>query len=106
MSRQRRSRRTRTRWPLFRPAQRTLTSPTLPVVIGYADAQPDQFEVAPVPQIEPALEGISVAKSTDPTVAHSPIYDAVKTALLAMMSDGSYQAILTKYQVEAGRNHG
>jgi polar amino acid transport system substrate-binding protein len=74
----------------------------LPVVIGYADAQPDQFEVAPVPQIEPALEGISVAKSTDPTVAHSPIYDGVKTALLAMLSDGSYQAILTKYQVEAG----
>jgi hypothetical protein len=72
------------------------------VVIGYADAQPDQFEVAPVPQIEPALEGISVAKSTDPTVAHSPIYDGVKTALLAMLSDGSYQAILTKYQVEAG----
>jgi polar amino acid transport system substrate-binding protein len=74
----------------------------LPVVIGYADAQPDQFEVAPVPQIEPALEGISVAKSTDPTVATSPIYDGVKTALLAMLSDGSYQAILTKYQVEAG----
>jgi polar amino acid transport system substrate-binding protein len=74
----------------------------LPVVIGYANAQPDQFEVAPVPQIEPALEGISVAKSTDPAAAHSPIYDAVKTALLAMMSDGSYQAILSKYQVEAG----
>ena len=52
----------------------------LPVVIGYADAQPDQFEVSPVPQIEPALEGISVAKPADTTVAHSPIYDAVKTA--------------------------
>jgi len=74
----------------------------LPVVIGYADAQPEQFEVAPVPQIDPALEGISVAKSTDPAAAHSPIYDAVKTALLATMSDGSYQQILTKYGVDQG----
>ncbi len=74
----------------------------LPVVIGYADAQPDTFEVAPVPQIDPALEGISIAKSTDPAVATSPIFDAVKAALLAMISDGSYQAILAKYHVDAG----
>ena len=74
----------------------------LPVVIGYANAQPDQFEVSPVPQIEPALEGISIGKPADPTQAHSPIYDAVKTALLAMLADGSYQAILTKYGVEQG----
>jgi len=74
----------------------------LPVVIGYANAQPDAFEVAPVPQIDPALEGISVAKSTDPALAHSPIYDAVKAALLAMVSDGSYQAVLVKYGVDQG----
>ena len=74
----------------------------LPVVIGYAAAQPDAFEVAPVPQIDPALEGIGVAKPADPSQAHSPIYDAVKTALLATMSDGSYQAILAKYAVDSG----
>ena len=75
----------------------------LPVVIGYAEAQPDAFEVAPVPQIEPALEGISVAKSVDPaTTAHSPIYEAVKTALLAVIDDGTYQSILEKYGVEQG----
>jgi polar amino acid transport system substrate-binding protein len=74
----------------------------LPVVIGYATAQPEQFELSPVPQIEPALEGISVAKSTDAAAPHSAIYEAVKTALLAMISDGSYQAVLEKYQVQAG----
>jgi polar amino acid transport system substrate-binding protein len=73
----------------------------LPVVIGYADAQPDTFEVAPVPQIEPALEGISVAKSAT-AGQFTPIYDAVKTALLSMMADGSYQAILEKYGVQSG----
>lgn len=74
----------------------------LPVVIGYANAQPDAFEVSPIPQIDPALEGISVAKSTDAATEHSAIYDAVKTALLAMISDGSYQSILEKYLVQAG----
>ena len=54
-----------------------------------------------MPQIDPSLEGISVGKSTD-AAAHSPIYDAVKTALLAMMTDGSYQAAPEKYHVEAG----
>jgi polar amino acid transport system substrate-binding protein len=68
----------------------------LPVVIGYVAAQPDQFAQAPVPQIDPALEGISVAKT------NTGLRDAVKTALLAMMSDGSYQAILAKYSVESG----
>jgi polar amino acid transport system substrate-binding protein len=74
----------------------------LPVVIGYAAAQPETFEVAPVPQIDPALEGISVAKPSDPSQQHTAIYDAVKTALLASIADGSYQAILTKYAVESG----
>jgi polar amino acid transport system substrate-binding protein len=74
----------------------------LPVVIGYADAQPDSFMLAPVPQIAPALEGIGVAKSTDPTKPHTGMYDAVKTALLAMISDGSYLTILKKYEVDGG----
>jgi polar amino acid transport system substrate-binding protein len=74
----------------------------LPVVIGYAEAQPDTFEAAPVPQIDPALEGISVAKSTDTAKPHTAIYDATKTALLSMISDGSYMSILTKYKVQGG----
>jgi polar amino acid transport system substrate-binding protein len=73
----------------------------LPVVIGYVEAQPDAFEQAPVPQIDPALEGISVAKSAT-AGQHTPIYDAVKTALLSMISDGSYMNILTKYKVQSG----
>lgn len=66
----------------------------LPVVIGYADTSPDQFEVSAVPQIAPALEGISVAKT------NTGLRDAVKTALLSMMEDGTYLTILTKYKVE------
>jgi polar amino acid transport system substrate-binding protein len=73
----------------------------LPVVIGYAEAQPNAFEAAPVPQIDPALEGISVAKSAT-AGQHTVIYDAVKTALLSMIADGSYMNILTKYKVQGG----
>lgn len=68
----------------------------LPVVIGYAEAQPEQFEVSSVPQIAPALQGISVAKTT------TGLRDAVKAALLSIMEDGTYMAILTKYKVESG----
>jgi polar amino acid transport system substrate-binding protein len=74
----------------------------LPVVIGYATDQPGQFMLAPVPQIEPALEGISVAKPADTTTQHTPIYDAVKAALISMINDGTYLNILTKYQVQGG----
>jgi polar amino acid transport system substrate-binding protein len=73
----------------------------LPVVIGYVEAQPNAFEQAPVPQIDPALEGISVAKSAT-AGQHTAIYDAVKAALLSMISDGSYLNILTKYKVQSG----
>jgi polar amino acid transport system substrate-binding protein len=68
----------------------------LPVVIGYATAQPDTFAQAPVPQIDPALEGISVATT------NTALRDAVKAALLSMISDGTYMNILTKYHVESG----
>lgn len=73
----------------------------LPVVVGHVEAQPNTFEAAPVPQIDPSLQGISVAKSAT-AGQPSPIYDAVKTALLSMISDGSYLSILTKYKVEGG----
>jgi len=68
----------------------------LPVVIGYATAQPEQFAQAPVPQIAPALEGISVAKT------NTGLRDAVQAALVSMIDDGSYLAILTKYDVQSG----
>ena len=74
----------------------------LPVVIGYADAQPQAFMLAPVPQIEPALEGISVGKSTTAGQQYTPIYDAMKTALISMINDGSYLKILSKYKVDGG----
>ena len=68
----------------------------LPVVIAYAEASPEQFEVSTVPQIAPALEGISVAKT------NTGLRDAVKAALISMIEDGTYLAILTKYKVEGG----
>jgi polar amino acid transport system substrate-binding protein len=74
----------------------------LPVVIGYTTESPDQFQISDVPQIEPVLEGISVGKPADASVQHTPLYEAVKTALISMINDGSYMAILTKYQVQGG----
>ena len=74
----------------------------LPPVIAYANGSSDKFMLAPIPQLEPAVEGISVVKSSDPAKAHTELYDAVKTALLSMMSDGSYSAILTKYGDQSG----
>jgi polar amino acid transport system substrate-binding protein len=68
----------------------------LPVVIGYADAQPEQFELSTVPQIAPALQGISVPKT------YPELRDAVKAALISMINDGTYLTILTKYKVEGG----
>jgi len=43
--------------------------------------------------LEVAIEGISVDK------AHTGLHDAVKTALLSMISDGKYMQILTKWGV-------
>jgi polar amino acid transport system substrate-binding protein len=68
----------------------------LPVVAYYVGQQPDQFEQAPIPQLEPIKVGISIPKG------HATVADGVKAALLAMMADGSYLAALTKYNVEAG----
>ena len=68
----------------------------LPVAAGYADERPDTFMLAPLPQIAPAPVGISVAKT------NTGLRDAVKTALISMIEDGTYLEILTSYGVESG----
>jgi polar amino acid transport system substrate-binding protein len=67
-------------------------------VAGYYTVQhPDQFELAPIPPLQPALEGISVQNDT----AHADLVQAVQAALVSMINDGTYTAILTKYGVES-----
>jgi len=61
----------------------------------YTVQQPDQFELSGV-TVEVADEGISVPKDKPDLGA------AVVTALKAMMADGSYMQILTKYGLESG----
>jgi polar amino acid transport system substrate-binding protein len=68
----------------------------LPPVVDYATKHPDQFEVAPVPPLAPAIEGISVAKP------NTALRDAVKATLIAMINDGTYLTILKKYAVDSG----
>jgi ABC-type amino acid transport/signal transduction systems, periplasmic component/domain len=68
----------------------------LPVVAYYVQAQPDQFEQAPITPLSPIKAGISVPKT------HTEVLEAVKAGLLAMMADGSYLQILTKYSVAGG----
>lgn len=66
-------------------------------VAGYYTVQhPDQFELSPIPPLEPALEGISVVKTK------TGLQDAVKAALISMMQDGTYLQILKKYGIESG----
>jgi polar amino acid transport system substrate-binding protein len=65
-------------------------------VAGYYTVQhPDQFELSGV-TLEIANEGISVPKDKN------GLADAVKTALLSIMSDGTYTQILTKYGLQDG----
>jgi polar amino acid transport system substrate-binding protein len=68
----------------------------LPVVAFYVQAQPDQFEQAPITPLSPIKAGVSVPKG------HTAVQEAVKAALIAMMNDGSYLEVLKKYSVEAG----
>jgi len=68
----------------------------LPVVAYYIQQQPDQFEQSPIPQLAPIKVGMSIPKG------HTEVADGVKAALLAMMQDGSYLTVLTKYNVQAG----
>lgn len=68
-------------------------------VAGYYTVQhADQFELSPIPPLEPALEGISVPNDD----GHKALRDGVQQALLAMIQDGAYTTILTKYGVESG----
>jgi polar amino acid transport system substrate-binding protein len=68
----------------------------LPVVAYYVQQQPDQFEQAPIAPLAPIEAGISVPKG------NTDVENAVKTALIAMMNDGSYLDILKKYSVDSG----
>jgi len=68
----------------------------LPVVAYYVNNQSTQFDVAPIPQLAPIKAGISVPQ------AKTGLRDAVKAALLSMMSDGTYLQILKKYAVDSG----
>ena len=61
-----------------------------PVAGFYAKQHPDQFELTGL-TLDVAIEGISVDKG------HTGLRDAVKTALLSMINDGTYTKILTKW---------
>jgi polar amino acid transport system substrate-binding protein len=66
-------------------------------VAGYYTVQhADQFELAPIPPLQPALEGISV--QNDKT--HADLVKAVQAALVSMINDGTYATILAKYGVD------
>jgi polar amino acid transport system substrate-binding protein len=69
-----------------------------PVAANYANSRPDAFQVAPIPQLAPALVGISVAKDD----AHKQLRDGVQAALVSLINDGTYLDILKKYKDEAG----
>jgi polar amino acid transport system substrate-binding protein len=71
-----------------------------PPAAYYTIQHPDQFDLSGIPPLAPAVVGISVPKGADGT--HTGLYTAVKAALLSMVADGSYQAILTKYHVQDG----
>jgi polar amino acid transport system substrate-binding protein len=69
-----------------------------PVAANYANSRPDAFQVAPIPQLAPALVGISVAKDD----AHKELRAGVQAALISLINDGTYLNILKKYKDEAG----
>jgi polar amino acid transport system substrate-binding protein len=67
-------------------------------VAGYYTVQhPDQFTLSPIPPLQPALEGISVQHDT----GHKELEQAVQTALVSMINDGSYLTILKTYGVDS-----
>lgn len=71
-----------------------------PVAGFYVTQNPDQFEIVGE-IIDPIVEGIAVpCAAEDCTSAPlSPVGQAVKTALDSMMADGSYQAILARWNL-------
>ena len=68
-----------------------------PVAANYANTKPDIFELSPIPQLAPALAGISVQNT-----GHAELEKAVQTALVSMINDGTYLSILQRYKDEAG----
>jgi polar amino acid transport system substrate-binding protein len=65
-------------------------------VAGYEVAQSNgAFELSPL-TLERGTEGISVTKN------HTGLRDAIKAALIAMIDDGSYLQVLTKWGVQSG----
>ena len=71
-------------------------SPTRPLPATTPSQHPDQFELSPIPPLDPALEGISVAKD------HTGSARRGQAALLSMISDGSYVNIMKAYGLESG----
>lgn len=68
-------------------------------VAGYYTVQhADQFALAPIAPLQPALEGISVPNDT----GHKELRDGVQQALVSMINDGTYLTILKKYGVDSG----
>ena len=67
-----------------------------PVAGYYTIQHPDQFELSPIPPLQPIKAGISVAKDK------TGLRDAVRAALLSMVGDGTYVNILTKYGIQTG----
>jgi polar amino acid transport system substrate-binding protein len=68
-----------------------------PVAANYAVTKPDVFALSPIPQLAPALAGISVQNT-----GHAELEKAVQTALVSMIDDGTYLTILKKYSDDAG----
>jgi polar amino acid transport system substrate-binding protein len=69
-----------------------------PVAANYANTKPDVFQLAGIPQLAPALAGISVQNDT----GHKELEKAIQTALVSMINDGTYLTILKKYSDDAG----
>jgi polar amino acid transport system substrate-binding protein len=69
-----------------------------PVVQNYANTRADVFEISPIPQLAPALVGMSVPNDA----GHKDLEKAVQTALISMINDGTYLTILKKYSDDAG----
>ncbi len=68
-------------------------------VAGYYTVQhPDQFELSPIPPLQPVLEGISVQNDA----AHKDLEKGVQAALVSMINDGTYLQILKKYGDDSG----
>ncbi len=68
-------------------------------VAGYYTVQhADQFALAPIAPLQPALEGISVQNDA----GHKELRDAVQQALVSMINDGTYLTILKTYGDDSG----